>query len=86
MGRAVFVLVFAVLGAAVAVSAARTALEPQRWTRGEGRWVPVLFAKPRRDPATPGAGEIRLWALVWVAVGFAVIAVGLAVGLMFDPG
>lgn len=51
----------------------------ESWAEGRSRWIAVAPLRDGERP--PSARELRVWAVVWLVIAIAILALGLAVGL-----
>jgi hypothetical protein len=50
-----------------------------RWAQGRSRWIAVFPLREGERP--PSAGELRLWAAVWLVIAAGILAFGFVFGL-----
>jgi hypothetical protein len=74
------ILAFGIPACFLIWASVRVLRSPEKsWAEGRSRWIAVFPLREGERP--PSASELRLWAVVWLVIAAAILALGLAIGL-----
>jgi hypothetical protein len=78
--EAAIVLVFLVPAAFIAWSSVRVLMAPDKgWAAGRSRWM--VFGSRKKGEPRPERRELQFWAVVWLSIAAAILALGVALAL-----